>query len=62
MSYLTFLGGNAGDESSNAIAVDSSGNAVIAGSAADGTLTVGAIQSFSRGGSDAFVAKLGQTG
>ncbi len=62
ISYLTFLGGNNGDESGNAIAVDSSGNAVIAGSAGDGTTTVDSIQSFSRGGGDAFVAKLGPSG
>ena len=62
ISYLTFVGGNNGDESGNAIAVDSSGNAVIAGSAGDGSPTVKSIQSFSRGGGDAFVAKLGPSG
>lgn len=62
ISYLTFLGGNNGDESGNAIAVDSSGNAVVAGTAGEGSPTVNSIQSFSRGGGDAFVAKLGPSG
>lgn len=60
--YLTFVGGALGDESGNGIVV-SSGNAVIAGSAGDGVATVGAVQSYFRGGAtDAFVAKLGSTG
>ena len=50
------------DESGNAIAVDSSGNAVMAGAAGVGTATVNSIQSFSRGSGDAFVAKLGPGG
>jgi hypothetical protein len=62
VTYLTFVGGPTGDESGNAIAVDSSGNAVIAGNAAAGSPTVNSIQSFSRGGTDAFVARLGTTG
>jgi hypothetical protein len=62
ISYLTFVGGIGGDESGNAIAVDSSGNAVIAGAAGDGAPTVNSIQSFSRGGGDAFVSKLGPSG
>ena len=62
ISYLTFVGGSNGDETGNAIAVDSALNAVIAGSAGAGTTTVKSIQSFSRGGTDAFVAKLGASG
>jgi hypothetical protein len=62
ISYLTFVGGITGDESGNAIVVDSSGNAVVAGSAGEGVPTVNAVQSFSRGGGDAFVARLGQAG
>jgi hypothetical protein len=62
ISYLTFVGGITGDESGNAIVVDPSGNAVIAGSAGEGVPTVNSVQSFSRGGGDAFVAKLTQTG
>jgi Beta-propeller repeat len=62
ISYLTFIGGAFSDESGNAIAVDSSGSAVIAGAAGDGAPTVNSIQSFSRGGGDAFVAKLGPSG
>ena len=62
ITYLTFVGGPNVDESGNAIAVDSSGNAVIAGNAGAGSPTVNSIQSFSRGGADAFVARLGTTG
>jgi Beta-propeller repeat len=62
ISYLTFVGGATGDASANAIVVDAAGNAVIAGTAGDGVPTVNSIQSFSRGGADAFVAKLGPTG
>ena len=62
LSYLTFIGAAFSDESGNAIVVDSAGNAVIAGVAGDGVTVVNSIQSFSRGGGDAFVAKLGPTG
>jgi len=63
ISYLTFVGGVNGDESANAITVDADGNAVIAGTAGTGVLTVNSIQSFFKGGvEDAFVAKLGPTG
>lgn len=62
ISYLTFIGGVFSDESGNAIAVGSSGDAVIAGSAGESAPTVNSIQSFSRGGRDAFVAKLGPSG
>jgi Beta-propeller repeat len=62
ISYLTFIGGT-GDDSADAIVVDSSGHAVIAGSAGDGLPTVESIQSFFKGGaSDALVAQLGTTG
>ncbi|HJZ69055.1 MAG TPA: SBBP repeat-containing protein [Blastocatellia bacterium] len=62
ISYLTFLGGS-GFDSADAIAVDASGNAVIAGSAGADLPTVNSIQSFRRGGDiDAFVAKVGTTG
>jgi hypothetical protein len=63
ISYLTFIGGNNGDESANAITVDAAGDAVIAGTAGEGTPTVKSIQSFFRGGADdAFVAKLAPGG
>lgn len=63
ISYLTFIGGASGDESANAIAVDATGNAVIAGSAGDGMPTVAPIQSFFKGGADdALIAKLGTSG
>jgi hypothetical protein len=62
LSYLTFIGGASGEDSGNAIVVDSTGNAVAVGSAGDGLATVKATQSFFRGGGDALVAKLGPTG
>jgi hypothetical protein len=63
ITYLTFVGGATGDESANAIVVDGTGNAAIAGSAGLGFTTVNSIQSFSRGGAnDALVAKLGAGG
>ncbi|MEK6286387.1 MAG: SBBP repeat-containing protein [Acidobacteriota bacterium] len=63
LSYLTFIGGNNGDETGNAIAVDTANNAAIAGTAGLGSPTVDAIQSFFKGGAnDAFIAKLGTTG
>ena len=62
-SYLTFIGGNDGDESANAITVDAAGDAVIAGTAGPGAPTVNSIQAFFRGGADdAFVAKLAPGG
>jgi hypothetical protein len=60
-SYLTFIGGT-GDESGNAIAIDGPGNAVIGGTSTGGATTIKSIQSFSRGGTDAFVARLGTNG
>lgn len=63
ITYLTFVGGNAGNEAANAIAVTSAGIVAIAGSAGDGMSTTNAIQSFFKGGqTDAFVGRLGATG
>jgi hypothetical protein len=63
ITYLTFVGGSAGDEQANAIAINSSGVAVIVGSAGQGLPTIGAIQSFFKGGqTDAFVARLASSG
>lgn len=57
--YLRFVGGDFGDESANAIAVNAAGVAVIAGSAGPGLPTVNPIQRIFKGGqSDAFVARL----
>jgi hypothetical protein len=62
ISYLTFIGGT-GDDSANAIAIDSSGNATIAGNAGDGLTTVKSIQaSFKGGADDALVATLNSSG
>jgi len=64
--YASFLGGN-GDDSGNAIAVDNSGNAYVAGDTFSiGTGTgkfpvVNAKQANNRGGRDAFVAKFNTT-
>jgi hypothetical protein len=63
ISYLTFVGGPSGDDAANAITVDSSGNAVIAGSAGPGVPMVSSIQSFFKGGTDdALIAKLSTSG
>lgn len=63
ISYLTFIGGAGGNESANAIALDSDGNPAIAGSAEDGVPTLSAVQSFFKGGShDALIAKLAANG
>ena len=65
--FSTFLGGS-GDDAGNAIAVDASGNVLIAGTTTSGNFPVqGAapfapFQSTLRGGNDAFVAKLDPTG
>jgi len=62
ISYLTFIGGT-GDDSANAIAIDSSGNATIAGSAGDGLTTVKSIQAAFKGGADdALIATLNSSG
>jgi hypothetical protein len=62
--YRTFLGGGpSADDSANAIAVDSAGNAYITGvSTATLPTTVGAVQTTSPGGDDAFVTKLNASG
>src|SRR5581483_3714650 len=62
LAYSTYLGG-AADDIANAIAVDSSGNAYVAGNTSSSNfLTINAIQAAFGGGSDvvtdAFVAKL----
>lgn len=63
ISYLTFIGGANGDDAANAIAIDSGGNVVIAGSAGPGVPTVSSIQSFFKGGADdALIATLGASG
>jgi uncharacterized repeat protein (TIGR01451 family) len=61
--YATYLGGN-GDDISNAIAVDSGGNAYIAGQTGSGSFprTGGVLQDAKDGGLDAFIAKLNSTG
>lgn len=61
--YSTYIGGSLGD-SGNAIAVDSSGNAFVAGgtSSSDFPTTVGALQTTFNGVTDAFVLKLNSTG
>jgi len=62
INYLTFIGAPNGDESANAIAVDASGNAYVAGSAGPGLVTVKSVQSYFSGGTDVLVARLSSTG
>ena len=65
ISYLTFVGGADGEDRANAIAVDSLGNAVIAGTAGEQFPTLNPVQSFFKGRefeNDAFAAKLGPRG
>ena len=65
ISYLTFVGGGDGEDRANAIAVDSTGNAVIAGRAGEQFPAINSIQSFFKGRefeNDAFAAKLGPSG
>ena len=62
LSYSTFLGGT-GDDSGNGIAVDSSGNAYIAGTTASVNFpTQSPISASLAGSTDAFVAKLNPSG
>ena len=62
--YSTYLGGTAGQGQGNAIAVDSAGNAYVAGQWSSSGLptTPGAIQPSYGGGSDGFVIKLNAAG
>ncbi len=66
--YSTYLGGAGGTagapEQANGIAVDSSGNAYIAGvtPSTNFPVTSGALQAANNGGSDAFVAKIAAAG
>jgi len=61
--YSTYIGGTGADVG-NAIAIDSSGSAYIAGSTSSSNfpVTAGAFQSAYGGGGDAFIAKLSPTG
>lgn len=59
--YSTYLGGS-GSDGGSAIAIDSSGNAFITGSASSGFPTVAPLQSRIGGGTDAFIAKLNPAG
>ncbi|MBF0568335.1 MAG: SBBP repeat-containing protein [Nitrospirae bacterium] len=61
--YSTYLGGSASD-SGTGIAVDSSGNAYVAGQTAstDFPTTTGAYQTTLKGSTDAFITKLNATG
>jgi Beta-propeller repeat len=60
--YATYLGGS-GDDIGNAIAVDTNGNAYVAGSTTSGNFPVlVAFQGTNRGLSDAFVTKLNPNG
>ena len=63
LAYSTYLGGNSEDVG-NGIAVDSSGNAYVAGYtySADFPTTSGAFQASYQGSSDIFVTKLNATG
>jgi len=62
--YSTFFGMSNAHELSNAIGVDSNGNAVIAGSSSSSSLptTVGAFDRTQNGGEDGFVARFSSNG
>jgi Beta-propeller repeat len=64
LSYSTYLGGSGyGSEAGNAIAVDSTGNAYVAGSTSSSTFpTKDPVQATLGGGSDAFVAEINPSG
>lgn len=63
-TYSTYLGGAAGEDFGNSIAVDSGGNAYVAGYtlSADFPATAGSLKTTLGGVSDAFVAKLNAAG
>ncbi|HYJ04808.1 MAG TPA: SBBP repeat-containing protein, partial [Chthoniobacterales bacterium] len=62
LEYSTFLGGNAADQA-RAIAVDSAGNAYVAGSTSSTDFPIAnALQGTNRGGQDVFVTKLNAAG
>jgi len=69
LQYLSYLGG-AGDDTCNALTVDSSGNIYVLGSTTNSTAmgaknltgTTGAFQTANAGGNDFFVAKINPTG
>ena len=57
LAYSTYLGGN-GSDSGNGIAVDSGGNAYVAGDTTSANFPVSGFQKTYHGGQDVFVAKL----
>jgi uncharacterized repeat protein (TIGR01451 family) len=63
VAYATYLGGN-GSDAANSVAVDSAGNAYVAGSTGSTNfpVTPGALQSTRAGAFDAFAAKLNPSG
>ncbi len=61
LAYSTYLGGS-GSDSGNGIAVDSSGNAYVAGDATSANFPVNSFQRTYHGGQDAFVVKLNPGG
>ncbi len=64
LSYSTYFGGSGATEQANGIAVDSTGNAYVAGTtnSADFPLTAGVLQTQFEGVSDAFVTKINPAG
>lgn len=64
LSYVEYIGGSAGNDSGDSIAVDGSGNAYITGKTEsnDFPATAGAYDTSYNGGGDAFVAKVNAAG